>query len=106
MDGPGEEVDSHATLSVPELQTLEAGGLITLGGHTHHCVKLSSLSEPEQRNEIEYNKQILEEALGHRIECFAYPFGEENSYTTETCEDPGGLADSVCPAAFLLTPSA
>jgi peptidoglycan/xylan/chitin deacetylase (PgdA/CDA1 family) len=85
LDGPGEEVDSHATLSVQELQTLEEGGLITVGGHTHHCVKLSSLSEPEQRNEIEYNKQILEEALGHSIECFAYPFGEENSYTTETC---------------------
>jgi peptidoglycan/xylan/chitin deacetylase (PgdA/CDA1 family) len=85
LDGPGEELDSHATLSVQELKTLEEGGLITVGGHTHHCVKLSLLSEPEQRNEIEYNKQILEEVLGHGVECFAYPFGDESSYTTETC---------------------
>jgi len=82
--GPGEECDRHATLSVQELRRLEEGGRIAVGGQTHHCVKLSLLSESEQRNEIEYNKQILEEALGHRIECFAYPFGEESSYTTAT----------------------
>ncbi|OHB63424.1 MAG: hypothetical protein A2Y76_13370 [Planctomycetes bacterium RBG_13_60_9] len=84
LEGSGEELDSHATLSMQELKRLEEGGLITVGGHAHHCAKLSLLSEPEQRNEIEYNKQILEEALGHRIECFAYPFGDESSYTTVT----------------------
>jgi peptidoglycan/xylan/chitin deacetylase (PgdA/CDA1 family) len=84
LDGPGEDLDSHAALSVQELKTLEEGGLIAVGGHTHHCVKLSVLSEPEQKNEIEYNKRILEEVLGHGIESFAYPFGDESSYTTAT----------------------
>lgn len=84
LDGPGEEPDNHATLSGEELKRLEEGGLITIGGHTHNCTKLSSLSEPEQVKEIGRNKQILEEVLGHRIEYFAYPFGDENSYTTAT----------------------
>jgi peptidoglycan/xylan/chitin deacetylase (PgdA/CDA1 family) len=84
LDGLGEELDSHATLSRQELKTLEDGGLITVGGHAHHGAKLSLLSEPEQRDEIEHNKRILEEILGHRIECFAYPFGDEGSYTPAT----------------------
>jgi len=81
---PDEELDSHATLRAQEIKSLEDSGLITIGGHTHHCVKLSLLSEPEQRAEIEYNKRILEEVLGHSIEHFAYPFGGEDSYTTAT----------------------
>jgi len=84
LDGPGGEPDNHGTLSLQELKRLEDGGLITLGGHTHNCTKLSSLSEPEQMREIGRNKQILEEVLGHRVEYFAYPFGDENSYTTAT----------------------
>ncbi|MCX5644916.1 MAG: polysaccharide deacetylase family protein [Phycisphaerae bacterium] len=84
LDGPGEELDSHATLTAQELPRLEEGGRITVGGYTHHGVKLSLLSEPEQRREIQYNKRMLEEVLGHEIECFAYPFGDEGSYTTAT----------------------
>lgn len=84
LDGPGEDLDSHATLTAQELKKLEEGGLITVGGYTHHGVKLSLLSEPEQRREIQYNKRMLEEVLGHGIECFAYPFGNEGSYTTAT----------------------
>jgi peptidoglycan/xylan/chitin deacetylase (PgdA/CDA1 family) len=84
LEDPGPERDSHATLSAPELRQLEAGGLITVGGHTHHGVKLSRLSEREQRSEIQYNKQALEEVLGHAVEYFAYPFGDEGSYTGAT----------------------
>ena len=43
---------------------------------------LSPLPEWEQVREIGRNKQILEEILGHRIEYFAYPFGNEDSLTT------------------------
>jgi peptidoglycan/xylan/chitin deacetylase (PgdA/CDA1 family) len=84
LDGPGEELDSHATLTAQELKKLEEGGLITVGGYTHHSVKLSLLSESEQRREIQDNKGILEEVVGHGIEYFAYPFGDEGGYTTAT----------------------
>lgn len=84
LDASGEERDNHATLSIQELKKLEEGGLITIGGHSHNCTKLSSLCESEQMREIGRNKQILQEILGHGIEYFAYPFGDLNSYTTTT----------------------
>jgi len=80
----GRERDNHTTLGIQELRKLEAGGLITVGGHSHNCTKLSSLCESEQRREIGRNKRILEEILGRRIEYFAYPFGAPDSYTTAT----------------------
>jgi len=84
LSRPEEDLDSHATLGAQELKKIEDGGLITVGGHTHHGVKLSRLSESEQRDEIQYNKRILEEVLGHGVEYFAYPFGDEGSYTAGT----------------------
>jgi peptidoglycan/xylan/chitin deacetylase (PgdA/CDA1 family) len=84
LGSPCGDLDGHATLSLDELPKLEEGGLITVGGHTHHCVKLSVLPEWEQFDEIERNQRILEEVLGHRIEYFAYPFGNEDSLTVRT----------------------
>jgi peptidoglycan/xylan/chitin deacetylase (PgdA/CDA1 family) len=84
LRGPRGDSDGHATLSMNELRRLEEGGLVTIGGHTHHCVKLSVLPEWEQVREIGRNQQILEEVLGHRIEYFAYPFGDEDGPTEAT----------------------
>jgi peptidoglycan/xylan/chitin deacetylase (PgdA/CDA1 family) len=84
LGGPRGDCDGHAALSVDELRRLEEGGLITVGGHTHHGVKLSALPEWEQVREIGRNKQALEEVLGHRIEYFAYPFGDEDGPTAVT----------------------
>jgi len=81
-----EELDSHKTMSVQELQKLEEGGLVTIGGHTHSYIKLSSLPKWQQIEEILRNKDILEETLGREIKYFSYPFGNENSYTTETID--------------------
>jgi peptidoglycan/xylan/chitin deacetylase (PgdA/CDA1 family) len=84
LEFEAEELDNHGTLSAQELCKLEEGGLITIGGHTHNCIKLSSLPKWRQIEEILRNKDILEEILGHNIEYFSYPFGNDNSYTTET----------------------
>jgi peptidoglycan/xylan/chitin deacetylase (PgdA/CDA1 family) len=79
-----EELDNHRTMSAQELKQLEEGGLITIGGHTHNYVKLSSLPKWQQAEEISKNKDVLEEVLGHRIEYFSYPFGSDGSHTAET----------------------
>jgi peptidoglycan/xylan/chitin deacetylase (PgdA/CDA1 family) len=91
LDGPGEERDVHGILSLQELERLEDGGLITIGGHTHHGARLSLLPEAEQRREIQRNKQILEEAVGHGVAYFAYPYGDEHSYTAVTVRLLQGL---------------
>jgi peptidoglycan/xylan/chitin deacetylase (PgdA/CDA1 family) len=84
LEFEAEELDNHRTMSVQELCKLEEGGLITIGGHTHSYVKLSSLPKWRQIEEILRNKDILEEILGHNIEYFSYPFGNDRSYTSET----------------------
>ncbi len=84
LDLQAEELDNHRTMSSQELRKLAEGGLVTIGGHTHSFVKLSSLPKWQQTEEILRNKDILEEVLGHNIQYFSYPFGNDNSYTAET----------------------
>jgi peptidoglycan/xylan/chitin deacetylase (PgdA/CDA1 family) len=91
MSSSGGERDRHATLGIQEVRRLEEGGLVTVGGHTHHCVKLSRLSEADQAREIRRNKQVLEEILGHEIEYFAYPFGDQDGPTTAATEMLKGM---------------
>jgi len=84
LDLQAEELDSHRTMSAQELRKLEEGGLVTIGGHTHSYVKLSSLPRWRQIEEILRNKDILEEVLGHNIEYFSYPFGNDDGDTAAT----------------------
>jgi peptidoglycan/xylan/chitin deacetylase (PgdA/CDA1 family) len=84
LEFEAEELDNHRTMTAQELRKLEEGGLITIGGHTHSYVKLSSLPKWRQIEEILRNKDILEEILGHNIEYFSYPFGNDHSYTADT----------------------
>jgi len=84
LDLKVEELDNHRTMSAQELKKLEESGLITVGGHTHNYVKLSSLPKWQQAEEISKNKAVLEEVLGHRIEYFSYLFGNDDSHTAET----------------------
>lgn len=84
LDLQAEELDNHRTMSSQELRKLAEGGLVTIGGHTHSYVKLSSLPKWQQIEEVLKNKNVLEEVLGHNIKYFSYPFGNDNSYTAET----------------------
>lgn len=89
---PAGDLDHHTMLGIQEVKSLEEGGLIAVGGHTHNCVKLSALPERDQASEVRRNKQILEEILGHEIEHFAYPFGDQDypaSGTTKILKDLG-----------------
>lgn len=84
LDLQAEELDNHRTMSAQELRKIAEGGLVTIGGHTHSYVKLSSLPKLQQSEEVLKNKNVLEEVLGHEIKYFSYPFGNDNSYTAET----------------------
>jgi peptidoglycan/xylan/chitin deacetylase (PgdA/CDA1 family) len=86
LDLRAEEFDNYGTMSAQELRKIEEGGLITIGGHTHSYVKLSSLPKCEQAVEIWKNKKVLEEITEHDIEYFSYPFSCGSGYTTETID--------------------
>ncbi len=84
LDSKTAEADCHRTMDARELRMLQDGGLITIGGHTHNFAKLSALPHWQQIEELARNKDVLEEALGRRVEYFSYPFGCEDSHTTKT----------------------
>ena len=93
-----EELDNHRTMNAQELKEVEEDGLVTVGGHTHNYVKLSSLPQWQQVEEISKNKDVLEEVLGHSIKYFSYPFGGSDSYTTETIDilEDSGFSLACC----------
>lgn len=79
IDLQAEELDNHRTMDAQELKALDESDLISIGGHTHNGVKLSSLSQWQQIEEISKNKEVLKEVLGHKIDYFSHLFGGDNS---------------------------
>ena len=71
-----EEFDNHRTMNAQELKELDQSDLITIGGYTHHGVKLSSLNKFQQTDQIMKNKYVLEEVTGHEVRYFSYPFDD------------------------------
>ncbi|MCL4216860.1 MAG: polysaccharide deacetylase family protein [Candidatus Hydrogenedentes bacterium] len=66
-------------MSWEELRRIEEAGW-TVGAHSlTHC-RLSTLTEPQQRSEIEGSRRLLEEKLGHAVTAFAYPYGSAADY--------------------------
>ncbi|WP_404783344.1 polysaccharide deacetylase family protein [Altericista sp. CCNU0014] len=80
---------SHRPMTVAELNALEAGGLVTVGAHTVHHPLLSHQTTAQQRTEICESKSFLEDALGHEVSTFAYPFGVYDKRTPELLQDAG-----------------
>jgi len=78
IDLQAEEPDNHRTMDAQELKELDESDLISIGGHTHNGVKLSSLSQWQQTKEVSKNKDVLEDVLGHKISYFSYPFGGDD----------------------------
>ena len=59
-----------------EIASLEASGLIEVGGHTATHAWLPGLTPEGQLEEIASGKRALDELLGRPTESFAYPHGE------------------------------
>ena len=75
---------THRALSRDEISELDRGGLIEVGSHTATHSMLSMLPAKEQELEIQESKVDLERIVNHPITSFAYPYGSEADYTTDT----------------------
>jgi len=56
-----------------------------IGSHTRSHRILSHLSIDEQIQEMQLSKEIIENKIGNKIVSIAYPVGNKNSFTKETC---------------------
>lgn len=75
---------SGRPLTEGELSDLAAGDLIEVGAHTHSHPVLANLAPERQAEEIAGSKAFLEEALGVRIQSFAYPYGSSADFDETT----------------------
>ncbi len=78
-------------LNWDQVKMLDRSGLITIAGHTINHRNLVSLSETDQRFEIEVGKEMLEGELGHSVRHFAYPYGQFNATTIKIVQEAGYL---------------
>ena len=74
------------TLTDQELKNLSESNLIEIGGHTISHPILSRLSPEDQEYEILEGRKELEKVIDHPVSLFAYPYGDQQSYTQQTIE--------------------
>jgi peptidoglycan/xylan/chitin deacetylase (PgdA/CDA1 family) len=65
---------SDAMLSWSQLLELDAGG-VEVGAHSHSHPQMDTLGTNALRDELRRPKELLEDALGHPVNSFAYPHG-------------------------------
>jgi peptidoglycan/xylan/chitin deacetylase (PgdA/CDA1 family) len=83
--------ESHRPMSAQELKGLSSG-LLAIGAHTLTHPLLAARSVTDQRTEIVGSRQILEQAVGHTVSTFSYPFGGTDAFSDQTVklvEDAG-----------------
>ena len=71
---PVEENGGPGFLSWDQLREAVAGGLVTVGAHTHAHVDLSRASQRTAEDELRRSKQLIEDRLGSACRHFAYPW--------------------------------
>lgn len=85
-------INRHNFLSWEELAQMSQAGM-TIGGHTKsHPYLIGITDEKILKNEIAGGKETLEKALGHKVNLFAYPFGQYNDKIIKIVEEAGYIA--------------
>ena len=82
-------IPSISVLGESEIRDLYKEGF-EIGGHTvSHPEDMKKLSFEEQGQEIELNKEWLEDIIGNKIYSFAYPSGRYNKQSLIAVEQAG-----------------
>src|SRR5207247_1162722 len=79
-----EPLEAARALSPQETAFLASDRLIEVGSHTMTHARLSTLSYPEKKDEIDQSRKVLEEIVGEPIMSFAYPYGQRGDYDSES----------------------
>jgi peptidoglycan/xylan/chitin deacetylase (PgdA/CDA1 family) len=84
-----QKVGRAGYLTWPQLRTLAASPLLTIGAHTHTHASLVTLTAQRSWAELAGSKSDLEQQLGIQIEHLAYPAGAYNQTTIEQARQIG-----------------
>lgn len=67
--------ETHRPMTVSELQSIHASGLVELAPHTRSHPVLAARTASAQREEVQGSRRDLQEWLGGTAAGFAYPYG-------------------------------
>ena len=84
-------VNDPKRMSLAQLREIQAAGM-AVGGHSRSHPNLTKLRLTEAAKEVAGCKEDLEQALGSRVEVFAYPGGVFNRAVAAVVQDAGYIA--------------
>lgn len=95
------------SMNPEEIAALDGYDVCTVGSHTNSHPQLSAHPRAFQAMEILSGKRRLEEMVGHRVEQFAYPYGERGTYSRHTAAlvRDAGFSLACANIAMPVTPS-
>ncbi|PWT29266.1 polysaccharide deacetylase family protein [Butyrivibrio fibrisolvens] len=76
----------NRSLTYDELKMVDNSEFVTIGGHTVSHTRLSIETYDEQYVDISDSKEKIESVVGHKIDSFSFPFGEQTDYDTNTID--------------------
>jgi peptidoglycan/xylan/chitin deacetylase (PgdA/CDA1 family) len=86
-------------MAIPEASMLDWSQLaeleelnVEIGGHTHTHRALDTMRDGVVADDIVRSKDLLEDALGHQVPSFAYPFGFQRERTRQIVESAGHMS--------------
>jgi len=79
----------YSGVTQQELSAVSSDPLFQFGGHTVDHVDLTLCNDEQVEFQIVRNRQWIEDALGKRIDLFAYPFGAYNGRVAEIVRSIG-----------------
>lgn len=71
-----------------QMREMQKAGM-SFGNHSHSHLKLTKISEKEQKEEIISSKKILEKELGEKVVFFSYPYGAYDKKTIKILKNEG-----------------
>ncbi|MFE1287104.1 polysaccharide deacetylase family protein [Streptomyces sp. NPDC058751] len=89
---------SVATLGWAQVRELDAAG-VEIGGHTETHPQLDTLPRTTVREEVAGCKRRIEDALGHRVDSFAYPHGYSSRTVRALVREAGWTSAAAIRAA-------
>jgi len=76
-------------MDAEQLALLAANDWVEVGAHSVSHARLSALTPPDQRREIEESRDACKAVLGRPVAGFAYPFGAVGSETADLARQAG-----------------
>ena len=80
------ETDLYKNLTWAQVKNIDWDPLFEIGSHTINHRVLSLMPADEAEKEIVGSKHVLEKELGHAIDLFSYPEGQEDHYNDAIIE--------------------